>query len=500
MRKEYCATVVQISTLKPIEGSDFLSETVINGCNIVVRKDEIKEGDVLIYAPIETQLNEEFLSANNLFEIGNFTLNSNSNEVSKLLLEASSLRGKHETALVEQPDTYDGGWMAKADEVMKQARDMCGYFTKTRRIKIIKLRKRPSMGFLFSKDALKKWIPEVEELNLEEHIGEDFDTVCGKLLLKVYIPYVRTSRRGGYKPSKKSDKMMEEILQGNWIQHYETQQLGKTMFRFTPQTPVFISTKVHGSLGQYGNVWIKKPKVYKNRILNFINKIIPKPFKRYKTGYEVVYGSHRVVKNKDINEAANNGGFYGTDIWEKYYKLLSPYLDEGMVVYGEICGYAEGTKGIQGNYDYGCKTGENKFMPYRIYVADKEGNRKEWELDEVQEWTMQMASSHEELAHNLMPIDIMYQGTLGDLYADIPRDDKWQDNVLEALSNDKRFFMEEKEPLCKNKVNREGICIRIIGDPVAECFKLKCKKFLFDEAESITKGNIDMEMAENYDV
>ena len=59
---EYSCTVVQIGEVKPVEGSDFLAATLVNGNPIVVRKDMIKEGDIMVYAPIETVLNKDFLS------------------------------------------------------------------------------------------------------------------------------------------------------------------------------------------------------------------------------------------------------------------------------------------------------------------------------------------------------------------------------------------------------------------------------------------------------
>jgi glycosyltransferase involved in cell wall biosynthesis len=43
-KSEYCCNVVRIGEVTPIEGSDFLAQTVINGDSIVVRKDEVKEG------------------------------------------------------------------------------------------------------------------------------------------------------------------------------------------------------------------------------------------------------------------------------------------------------------------------------------------------------------------------------------------------------------------------------------------------------------------------
>jgi hypothetical protein len=54
--------------------------------------------------------------------------------------------------------------------------------------------------------------------------------------------------------------------------------------------------------------------------------------------------------------------------------------------------------------------------------------------------------------------------------------------------------MEQQESLNIKSMPREGICLRIENDPVAECFKLKCKKFLEKEAKAIDKGEVDIEM------
>ena len=63
--------------------------------------------------------------------------------------------------------------------------------------------------------------------------------------------------------------------------------------------------------------------------------------------------------------------------------------------------------------------------------------------------------------------------------------------------------MEKNDPTCINKVPFEGICIRKKGDDIAECFKLKCQKFLQKEAElmdDIASGKEEMgeEMMEVY--
>ena len=35
MKSEYCCSVVKIGELKPIEGSDFLAETIVRGTQVV---------------------------------------------------------------------------------------------------------------------------------------------------------------------------------------------------------------------------------------------------------------------------------------------------------------------------------------------------------------------------------------------------------------------------------------------------------------------------------
>lgn len=62
----YCATVVQIKRLVELEKCDNLQGAIIMGNQVIVDK-SVKEGDVGLYFPLETQLSEQYLSNNNLF-------------------------------------------------------------------------------------------------------------------------------------------------------------------------------------------------------------------------------------------------------------------------------------------------------------------------------------------------------------------------------------------------------------------------------------------------
>lgn len=500
-RLEYSCTVVQIGEVKPVEGSDFLGSTLVNGNPIVVRKDQIKEGDIMVYAPIETVLNKKFLSVNNLFEIGERQLNSNYTEVENLMLEG------------------------KKDEAKKKV----GFFNKHGRVKLIRLRGCPSMGFLIEKESLVKWKPKLQDVDFSQYVNKDFDTIAGELFVKVYVPYVPPVRTRD-KSQKRDNKLKKfsRIIPGEFKFHYDTSQLQRNMWQFNPDDKVLISNKLHGTSIVIGNVLTKKP-VQLSIVQKLFNRMTEKKIKRLKKNYEHiryhkkdavdrqitklkqmqkpsfnigygnVYSSRTVIKNQYINPNVNSG-FYKVDVWGTYNDIMKPYIEKGMMIYGEICGYVDKTeKMIQKGYDYGCEPGENFLMIYRIVTTRENGTKKEWEVDEIHKWTVNLIKKHPELKKNLHPIDILYNGTLKDLYPEISTTEHWHENVLEALRNDKEHFgMEELEPMCKNKTPREGIVLRKYGDPVAEAFKLKCIAFLEKERAEYDKGEVDIEATEGY--
>lgn len=206
-----------------------------------------------------------------------------------------------------------------------------------------------------------------------------------------------------------------------------------------------------------------------------------------------------MIKNKYIKVSKKKGVWTGgfNDIWEEYANLLRPYIPEGMTIYGEIFGYATGdTKMIQKGYDYGCKVGKNKFMPYRITTKECDGRIREWNVSEVYNWTVNLMNTAEELSPRIHPIDILWHGTLHELYPNIKLSEHWSSDVLEALKNEKRFGMEMQEPMCVQTVPREGIVLRIDDDLMREAFKLKTVAFFEREKKLIDQGEVDTEIVE----
>ena len=327
-RLEYCCTVVRIEEIKPIEGSDFLGSTLVNGNPIVVRKDQIKEGDIMIYAPIETVLNKEFLSVNNLFEIGERDRNSNFKEVAKLIEEG------------------------KKDEAKK----LVGFFNKHGRVKLIRLRGCPSMGFLMEIESLVKWMPKLKDVDWESLIGTDFDTINDKLFVKVYVPFVSEQRvKNKHNKRDKKLKGFKRLVDGQFTFHYDTSQLQRNIQRISPDDIVTISNKLHGSSAIFANILTRKP-LQLSFMTFFFNKMINKKINHlsknkkvnmdaskeisflkkkikptFKLEYGNVYSSRTVIKNQYINQGVSDG-YYGTDIWAIYNEIIKPFIPKGYTI------------------------------------------------------------------------------------------------------------------------------------------------------------------------
>ena len=260
-----------------------------------------------------------------------------------------------------------------------------------------------------------------------------------------------------------------------------------------PQNSNFFANGIliHNTSAIFANILCNKKLSLWEKIKKFFG------FKVVEREYGNVYSSRSVIKNQYINPDAQS--YYSTDVWGAVNEVFSPYIEDGYTVYGEIVGYVPGSdKMIQKNHDYGCKRGCWKFMPYRITETDEYGNKTEFDLMKVDEWTRNLVTDHPELADNVLFLEIPFHGKLMDLYPDIDVSQHWHQNVLARMKTDKeRFLMEEDEPMCKNKVPREGIVIRKANDIHARAWKLKTARHYAKESEAHDKGEVDMEEMES---
>jgi hypothetical protein len=274
-KSEYSCAVVRVGTLTPVEGSDFLAKTDVFGTQIVIRKDQVKEGDVMIYAANETQLNERFLSVNNLFEISVRDKNANAEEVAAIMAEYEPIKKKADelknkiknvkssmdqmkkrsdqatkqakkkqkelddllakkadeesnptefhdkniadyTAAIdaikaeiadkqkfsddclkralEKTTVYTGlvkekdDLIASGKHIVDEAKKHCGFFNKYGRVRCLTLKGCPSFGVLFAPADLQKFDESITDDEINEFVGNEFDTVNGELFVKVFVP------------------------------------------------------------------------------------------------------------------------------------------------------------------------------------------------------------------------------------------------------------------------------------------------------------------------
>ena len=210
------------------------------------------------------------------------------------------------------------------------------------------------------------------------------------------------------------------------------------------------------------------------------------------TMYDYLYSSRSVIKNANYNPTKKQG-YYGCDVWYYANEYLKPFLQRGMTIYAEIVGFLPNGGYIQKNYDYGCipPKSEQDYKPeinfkvriYRITLTNVDGQVHEFSAREVQQWCK---------TNGLIPVEELYYGYAKDLYPELNTSEHWQENFIDKLANDKRFYMELDSPDCSNKVPHEGIVIKK-EDMIPAATKLKCWKFLNKEQQELDAGEANIE-------
>lgn len=428
----YCATVVEIKNILPLEGCDNVVATSIMGNQVIIGKD-VKVGDVGLYFPLETQLSKEYLSANNLYR--NKDLNQDKNKT--------------------------------------------GYFEENGRIRCVKFRGHKSEGLYMPIVSVSLFAGSNSYSTL--NIGDDFDELNGTEICRKYIVQIQKTHGEGNKKQKgKQLKKISKLIENQFRFHQDTSMLYKNLHRISPDDIISITTKMHGTSGISSKILCKRQLKPVERILKRLGvKIDDKQ-------YDYVNSSRKVIKNSDL--CANPGGFYKEDIWSIADKELRSYLQDGMTLYYEIVGFLPSGMPIQKLknfvYDYGCEEKEHKIFIYRITYTNTSGRVFEFSARQVQEWCKQ---------NGLNAVEEMYYGTVAD-FIDRSREERITKETIQSsfLEIIKTLYNEHDCHICKNKVPEEGVVIRIEKNEF-EAYKCKSNRFYTAETESLDKGETNLE-------
>lgn len=457
----YLAKIVKVESFTPHPNADRLKLATVDGCVISVSKDT--EPGIFIYFPVECQINQEYLSNNNMFR---------------------------EKTLNKDPE-------------------QSGFFEDTRRVKCIKLRGLASEGLIMPIRSLIENQAEGLPSNIENLVGTEFDTLDDVLFVNKYIP--KQSRTPGAPGSRQrnKEKQYEELIMENQFRfHPDTEQLKKNLFKFKTDTQIHISHKFHGTSAIFCNLLVKKKLSIYQKFLNLIGADV------VKTEYKTFCSSRKVVKDPEINKGLQNG-YYKYDIWNLALEVIKEHIQKGMTVYAEIVGYMPDGSMIQKDYDYGCeydpKLKYSDMTPqemydanlfriyiYRITYTNVEGKVFEMSARNLQQYCR---------SRGLFSVIEDFYGTVYDFTTylcnnphEVNLDPEvesgpFEEHFLKCLIS---RYLERPCGWCNNKVPAEGIVVRI-DQPEFEAYKLKSLAFLTHETKMLDEGVADIESEQSED-
>ena len=428
--QNYLSKVVRINKLRPHTNADRLQIAVVEFQNVIVGLD-VKEGDYMIYVPIECQINESFLSYTNSYR------------------DSSKNRDTEST----------------------------GFFDDKGRVKPVRLRGEKSEGYLIPFATLREWYltnhdePYFE--SPEEVVGTLFDKIGDAIFVNKYVSL--NKRQGSGKTAKNDQKALySRVLENTFAEHVSTTNLQRGITDLTPDTIISVSEKLHGTSARYAKTYVKRKPTFWDKVIRIFNK------SHQPVEEDLLYGSRRVIKNNRYSNP-KDGAYYSTNVWERVMGREGlENIPLGYTVYGEITGYEETGKGIQGNFDYGDTPGSCSFWVYRVTFGIPG--------QQTLELTYPQRKAFCEKLGLMMP-PLHYYGKARHMYPDLNPDLHWHGDFLKRLEDE---FLEMDCPMCTNKVPREGIVIN--PEYAYEARPLKLKSFRFKQMES--KGR-DKELTQN---
>jgi len=309
INQNYCATVVKIANIVPLENCDNVVATTIFGLQAIVGKDT-KIGDIGIVFPAETQLSEDFCKNNNLY--------------------------RH---------------AEKNKDTTQQ-----GYIEDNRRIKAVKFRGNVSNCLFSSLDSLL-WT----KIKLDSLVeGDSFDFLNGKGICKKFVIKIHEPRAN----HQHVPKFFQRVEPKYMPEHFDTENYFKNVGTLNPETDIIVSQKIHGTSIRIGNTQVL-------RKLNLFEKGLKKlGVKIQEREFDYVYASRKVVK--DINSPYAQG-FYDTDIWTEEGSKLKGLIPENYIIYAELVGWTSGGGQIQEDYNYGIEKGKAELYVYRVAIINNQG-------------------------------------------------------------------------------------------------------------------------------
>ena len=336
-----------------------------------------------------------------------------------------------------------------------------GMFDKNCRVRCQNFRKEKSEGFWTD-------ISSLHYVGVSCLPGDCFDTLNGKEICRKYVP-----KHNGSGTANKNKRNRGETPM--FAKHFKTHQLRMNYDEITHNDHIILTLKVHGTSQRIGRVleprqgnWLQKWWWGLNGTEN---------------SWQYLVGTRNVI-------CGNEGGnpFHTQSFRDR---ASAPFLDnlrKGEVIYYEVVGYEEEGKlimpavdtgelskedkklyGKTVEYTYGCEPGELDIYVYRVTMVNEDGVSYDLSWQDVKTRCHELGVKHVVEIDNFIPKD-RFDGMM-------PYD-------IDDMEHFKNLCEHYTEGRCLVSPNqpREGICVRVEGNPVKV---FKNKGFVFKTLEGI---------------
>lgn len=328
--ENYCATIVRIKNIIPLEKCDNVVATTIFGFQAIVGK-ATQIGDAGIVFTTETQLSDAFAATNNLYRHAE----RNGNPTLK------------------------------------------GYLEDNRRVRAVKFRGHVSNALFLPLSALAFTGVNVDDLAE----GDAFDQVGDIEICRKYI----VPTRGNIRAMPMQPKRICRVEKIHMPEHIDTANYFRNDRNIDPEAEIYVTQKLHGTSVRIGHTIVRRKLSLRDRIAQFLGVTVQT------TEHDYVFGSRKVIK--DINNP-NQQHYYETDIWTTEGKKLEGLVPENYLVFAELIGWTAEGCAIQADYTYNLPTGDCRLYVYRVAFLNHKGLVVDLSWDQVKEFCAQRGLRH----------------------------------------------------------------------------------------------------------
>ena len=270
------------------------------------------------------------------------------------------------------------------DSSKNQNNEVKGFFEDSRRVRAQPFMKVRSSGYFSTLESLDVFG------YFDYKLGDQFDEINGMKVCEKYI-----SEKVKQQIAREGVKRTKVVSFPTFAKHVDSDQFKHFADRIEKGSIIYFHAKVHGTSFRVGYLpkkvtlpWWKEQ----------VNKIVPVfPTEQL----DFVVGTRNVILDNP-----NKEGYHGSEEFRfEVFRSLQPYLTEGITLYGEIAGYANG-KSIMPNHDikalkdkkyiqkygdtnvysYGCTFGSMRYHVYRATRQSLDGTQVDMTQAELEKW------------------------------------------------------------------------------------------------------------------